>query len=91
MAKFAASVRGYPPVVLESSSSSPVPANVEIRYWKEAAFQAVETQLPGTLLNNCGFDLSQNRYGVRNLETRKAQSQLNLLNIVVKISYEFKM
>ena len=63
---------GYPPVVLESSSSSPSPANVEIRYWKEAVFQEVEKQFPGTLLNNCGFDLWQKRYVDRNVETSKA-------------------
>ena len=63
---------GYPPVDLGSSSSSPAPANVEIRYWKEAAFQDVEKEFPGTLLNNCGFDLWQKRYVDRNLESSKA-------------------
>ena len=57
---------------LQSSSSVPAPANVEIRYWKEADFQDVERKFPRTLLNNCGFDLWQKRYVDRDLETSKA-------------------
>eukprot|EP00959_Pyramimonas_sp_CCMP1952_P153200 3204679-Pyramimonas_sp.AAC.1 len=46
--------------------------NVEIIYWKEAAFQAVEKHFPGTLLNHCGFDLWQKWYVDRDVETSKA-------------------
>ena len=63
---------GYPTVDLQSSSSVPAPANVEIRYWKESDFQEVERQFPGTLLNNCGFDLWQKRYVDRDEETSTA-------------------
>ena len=43
--------------------------NVEIRYWKEEDFQKVEKYCPGTLLNNCGFDLWQKRYVDRDLKS----------------------
>ena len=53
---------GYPPVNLTSSSSTPAPVRPEIEDWSEAALQEVERKYPGTLLNNCGFDLWKARY-----------------------------
>jgi hypothetical protein len=52
---------GYPPVDLKSSGSCDVLSSQPIGYWKEAAFQKLEKQFPGTLLNNCGFDLWQKK------------------------------
>eukprot|EP00959_Pyramimonas_sp_CCMP1952_P030544 640239-Pyramimonas_sp.AAC.1 len=67
-----ATCAGYPPVDLESSSIPFACGNVEVRYWKETAFQDVERKFPGTLLNNCGFDLWQKRHVDRGVETSKA-------------------
>ena len=52
---------GYPPVNL-NSTDPPTFANTEIAYHKGYALRDVEAQHPGTLLNNCGFDLWQKRY-----------------------------
>ena len=48
---------GYPQVDLQSKERCDTPSNEPIGYWKEAALQDLEKQFPGTLLNNCGFDL----------------------------------
>ena len=71
VANFAPRVRGIRPWTCSRAPAFPrLPTR--IRYWKEADFQEVEKQLPGTLVNNCGFDLWQKRYVDRDLETSKA-------------------
>ena len=63
---------GYPTENLQSSSIAPTPGHVEIEFQTEARFQEVERLFPGTLLNNCGFDLWSKRYVDRNLKSSTA-------------------
>ena len=59
---------------LESDSQFRGDGNVEIADWSEAALQEIEMKSPGTLLNNCGFDLWHKRYVKRNDKKDKAFS-----------------
>ena len=60
---------GYASVDLQSSSSWHASPHVDITYLKEAAFQEVERDFPGTLLNNCGSDLWKKRYVDRDMRS----------------------
>ena len=54
---------GYPVVDLTNDQANQsLPCHAEIRYYTQADFSAVETDFPGTLLNNCSYELWKRRY-----------------------------
>ena len=53
---------GYPVVNLNSAAGTALTKNSEIQYRSQAAFCEMESKHPGTLLNNCSYDLWRRRY-----------------------------
>ena len=57
--------RGYAAINLDRPVQTKKRYNSEIELRGRAAFRALETQCPGTLLNNCSYNLWHQRYVVR--------------------------
>ena len=59
---------GYPVVDLDADTGGDGFAHKEIRYYTAAELCKMEKKFPGTLLNNCSYDLWRRRYRERGAE-----------------------
>ena len=74
-AQLRTTVSGYPHIDLSEAVQNVKRCNTEVEWRGAGAFDKLETDRPGTLLNNCSYDLWQRRYVV-NQEKQGCQNPL---------------
>ena len=78
---------GYPCIDLNEPPQEPYTQNTEIAYWGTGALHKLEMNAPGTLLNNCSYELWQARY----VHQKRSKTKVNPLEAIEPQGFFFPL